>query len=133
MNPDLEIVPTHRDESFRAWVHDYPHSVAKWHFHPEYEIHLIQSSHGKMFVGDHIGDFGPGNLIVTGPNLPHNWVSELADGERVPSRDVVLQFSRDAIEKMVGAFSELQPVIELIDDGRAACSFPTASAATSRR
>ena len=65
MNPDLEIVPTHRDESFRAWVHD-PHSVAKWHFHPEYEIHLIQSSHGKMFVGDHIGDFGPGNLIVTG-------------------------------------------------------------------
>ena len=73
MNPDLEIVPTHRDESFRAWVHDYPHSVAKWHFHPEYEIHLIQSSHGKMFVGDHIGDFGPGNLIVTGPNLPHNW------------------------------------------------------------
>ncbi|MGU4704014.1 AraC family transcriptional regulator, partial [Burkholderia cepacia] len=45
MNPDLEIVPTHRDESFRAWVHDYPHSVAKWHFHPEYEIHLIQASH----------------------------------------------------------------------------------------
>lgn len=74
MNPDLEIVPTHRDESFRAWVHDYPHSVAKWHFHPEYEIHLIQASHGKVFVGDHIGDFGPGNLIVTGPNLPHNWV-----------------------------------------------------------
>ncbi|VWB16113.1 AraC family transcriptional regulator [Burkholderia lata] len=124
MNPDLEIVPTHRDESFRAWIHDYPHSVAKWHFHPEYEIHLIQASHGKMFVGDHIGDFGPGNLIVTGPNLPHNWVSELADGERVPSRDVVLQFSRDAIEKMVGAFSELQPVIDLIDDAARGVQFP---------
>ncbi|AKM43077.1 AraC family transcriptional regulator [Burkholderia contaminans] len=124
MNPDLEIVPTHRDESFRAWIHDYPHSVAKWHFHPEYEIHLIQSSHGKMFVGDHIGDFGPGNLIITGPNLPHNWVSELPDGERVPSRDVVLQFSRDAIEKMVGAFSELQPVIDLIDDAARGVQFP---------
>lgn len=88
MNPDLEIVPTRRDESFRAWSHDYPHTVAKWHFHPEYEIHLIQGSRGKFFVGDHIGDFAPGNLVVTGPNLPHNWISELGPGERVPSRGV---------------------------------------------
>lgn len=124
MNPDLEIVPTHRDESFRAWVHDYPHSVAKWHFHPEYEIHLIQASRGKMFVGDHIGDFGPGNLVIAGPNLPHNWVSELAAGECVPSRDVVLQFSRDTIDKIVDTFSELQPVVDLIDDAARGIQFP---------
>ncbi|WP_183159266.1 AraC family transcriptional regulator [Burkholderia pseudomallei] len=124
MNPDLEIVPTRRDESFRAWSHDYPHTVAKWHFHPEYEIHLIQGSRGKFFVGDHIGDFAPGNLVVTGPNLPHNWISELGPGERVPSRDVVLQFSRDAAEKMVAAFAELQPVLDLIDEASRGVQFP---------
>lgn len=69
MNPDLELVHTRRDESFRVWAHDYPHTVAKWHFHPEYEIHVIQASTGKFFVGDFIGDFAPGNLVITGPKL----------------------------------------------------------------
>ncbi|WP_323118996.1 AraC family transcriptional regulator [Burkholderia alba] len=124
MNPDLEIVHTRRDESFRAWVHDYPHSVAKWHFHPEYEIHVIRASHGKFFVGDYIGDFAPGNLVIVGPNLPHNWISELDENERVPSRDVVLQFSRQAVEKMMEAFTELQAVIGLIDDASRGVQFP---------
>ena len=60
MSPDLELVHTRQDESFRAWVHDYPHTVAKWHFHPEYEVHVITASTGKFFVGDFIGDFAPG-------------------------------------------------------------------------
>jgi hypothetical protein len=64
-------------------VHDYPHTVAKRHFHPEYEVHVITASSGKFFVGDFIGDFGPGNLVLTGPNLPHNWVSNLGAGEQV--------------------------------------------------
>jgi hypothetical protein len=59
MSPDLELVHTRQDESFRAWVHDYPHTVAKWHFHPEYEVHVITASSGKFFVGDCIDDFGP--------------------------------------------------------------------------
>ena len=38
---------------------------------------------GRYFVGDFIGSFEPGNLVLTGPNLPHNWVSMIAEGERV--------------------------------------------------
>jgi AraC-like DNA-binding protein len=124
MSPDLELVHTRRDESFRAWVHDYPHTVAKWHFHPEYEIHVIQGSTGKFFVGDFIGDFAPGNLVITGPNLPHNWISEIGERESVPSRDVVLQFSRDAAERMVAAFTELHSIVGLIDDAARGIQFP---------
>ena len=124
MNPDLELVHTRQDESFRAWVHDYPHTVAKWHFHPEYEIHVIRASSGKFFVGDYIGDFRPGNLVLTGPNLPHNWVTDSENGASVPSRDLVLQFSRDAVEKMVAAFAELSPVLSLIDLASRGIQFP---------
>jgi AraC-like DNA-binding protein len=124
MNPDLELVHTRQDESFRAWVHDYPHTVAKWHFHPEYEIHVIRASSGKFFVGDYIGDFRPGNLVLTGPNLPHNWVTDSENGAGVPSRDLVLQFSRDAVEKMVTAFAELSPVLSLIDLASRGIQFP---------
>lgn len=126
MNPDLELVHTRRDESFRAWVHDYPHTVAKWHFHPEYEIHVIQASSGKFFVGDFIGDFAPGNLVITGPNLPHNWISEVGERETVRSRDVVLQFSRDAVERMVAAFTELHSIVGLVDDAARGIQFPDA-------
>ena len=30
--------------------------------------------------------------MAVGPNLPHNWVSDLEPGEIVRNRDVVLQF-----------------------------------------
>ena len=126
MSPDLELVHTRRDESFRAWAHDYPHTVAKWHFHPEYEIHVIQASTGKFFVGDFIGDFAPGNLVITGPNLQHNWISEIGERETVPSRDMVLQFSRDAAERMVAAFTELHSIVGLMDDAARGIQFPDA-------
>jgi AraC-like DNA-binding protein len=122
MSPDLELVHTRQDESFRAWVHGYPHSVAKWHFHPEYEVHVIRASSGKFFVGDFIGDFLPGNLVLTGPNLPHNWVSD--DGAEVPSRDLVLQFSREAVERMVAAFTELSPLLAMLDQASRGLQFP---------
>ncbi|CAM2157507.1 HTH-type transcriptional activator RhaS [Pararobbsia alpina] len=126
MNPDLELVHTRKDESFRAWVHDYPHTVAKWHFHPEYEVHVIRASTGKFFVGDYIGDFAPGNLVMTGPNLPHNWICDTGEGVTVPSRDYVLQFSREAVERMVSAFPELQPVLGLLDEASRGIQFPDA-------
>ncbi|WP_413457416.1 AraC family transcriptional regulator [Herbaspirillum huttiense] len=126
MSPDLELVHTRQDESFRAWVHDYPHTVAKWHFHPEYEVHVITASSGKFFVGDFIGDFGPGNLVLTGPNLPHNWVSNLGAGEHVGARDLVLQFSRPFADRMLGAIPELSPLQDLLEGAARGLQFPDA-------
>ncbi|WP_299535386.1 AraC family transcriptional regulator [uncultured Herbaspirillum sp.] len=126
MSPDLELVHTRQDESFRAWVHDYPHTVAKWHFHPEYEVHIITASSGKFFVGDFIGDFVPGNLVLTGPNLPHNWVSNLGAGQQVAARDLVLQFSRSFADRMLGAIPELSPLQDLLEGAARGLQFPDA-------
>src|ERR1700748_3951541 len=91
VQPDLEWVAVPPDESFKVWSHGYPYRTVRWHFHPEYEIQLITTTSGKYFVGDHIGDFAPGNLVMTGPNLPHNWVSNVPPGERVDERCLILQ------------------------------------------
>lgn len=107
-------------------MHDYPHTVAKWHFHPEYEVHVITASTGKFFVGDFIGDFAPGNLVLTGPNLPHNWVSNLGAGRSVASRDLVLQFSRPFIDRLLGAIAELAPLQMLLDGAARGLQFPDA-------
>ena len=93
MEPDLEVVQIRRGESFTAWSHGYPFHTVRWHFHPEYELHLVVSTTGRYFVGDFIGEFEPGNLVLTGPNLPHNWVSDLPEGASIPLRGRVIQFS----------------------------------------
>ncbi|HAZ03235.1 MAG: hypothetical protein A2W90_08600 [Bacteroidetes bacterium GWF2_42_66] len=41
------------------------------HFHLEYEIAYIEESNGKLYVGNNIVDFEPGNLFIFAPRLVH--------------------------------------------------------------
>ncbi len=41
------------------------------HFHLEYEIAYIEESNGKLYVGNNIVDFEPGNLFIFAPKLVH--------------------------------------------------------------
>jgi AraC-like DNA-binding protein len=41
------------------------------HFHLEYEIAYIEESKGKLYVGNNIVEFGPGNLFLFAPKLVH--------------------------------------------------------------
>ena len=116
--PDLELVAVPRDESFKVWSHGYPYRTVRWHFHPEYEIHLITSTTGKFFVGDHIGSFEPGNLVMTGSNLPHNWVSSVPQETRVDERCLVLQFDAEFATRAIAAFPEFKRVEPLLDASR---------------
>ncbi|MCP3723403.1 AraC family transcriptional regulator [Paraburkholderia sp. CNPSo 3272] len=116
--PDLELVAVPRDESFKVWSHGYPYRTVRWHFHPEYEIHLITATTGKYFVGDFIGSFTPGNLVMIGPNLPHNWVSSVPHDEPVDERCLVLQFDADFIARAIDAFPEFRRVEVLLDASR---------------
>ncbi len=103
----MEDVAIRRGESFKAWAHGYPFHTARWHFHPEYELHLVVATTGHYFVGDLIGEFEPGNLVLTGPNLPHNWVIDVPAGETVPLRGRVVQFSEEFIADATAALPEL--------------------------
>lgn len=116
--PDLELVAVAQDESFKVWSHGYPYRTVRWHFHPEYEIHLITATTGKYFVGDYIGNFAPGNLVMMGSNLPHNWVSSVPHGERVDERCLVLQFDAAFIARAFEAFPEFRRVEPLLDASR---------------
>jgi AraC-like DNA-binding protein len=118
VQPDLELVAVPGDESFKVWSHGYPYRTVRWHFHPEYEIHLITATTGKYFVGDYIGNFAPGNLVMVGSNLPHNWVSSVQQGGRVDERGLVLQFDAGFVARATLAFPELKRVEGLLDASR---------------
>lgn len=129
MQPDLELVRIGEKESFKAWEHGYPFHTVRWHFHPEYELHLVCATSGRYFIGDFIGQFEPGNLILVGPNLPHNWVSELADDAVVPLRSRVMQFTEEFITRTIDCFPELAGTRQMFDRSRAGVLFSPETAA----
>lgn len=121
--PDYEVIVCAPEESFRWFVHDYPFYLAKWNCHPEYELHLIRSSTGTMMVGDYLGGFAPGNLVLTGPNLPHNWVSNIPPSEVVRERDMLIQFTPDFADRVARLCPELGSVRSLFDDAASGVEF----------
>jgi AraC-like DNA-binding protein len=44
-----------------------------WHFHVEMELTLFEAGEGTRFVGDHIGPFAAGDLVLLGERVPHYW------------------------------------------------------------
>lgn len=110
--PRREIIPPHPEHSFRVLRHDFPSEICGWGAHPEYEIHLITKTHGSFIAGDHIGTFSPGQVSIMGPNLPHDWVSDLPDGQVAVDRDAVIQFT----DEWICGCMELMPELLELDE-----------------
>lgn len=116
-DPVFENVAHDPRHSFYWHTHGFPSPLAQWNFHPEYELHLIRHSRGHYMVGDHAGRFGPGNLVLVGPNLPHVWFSDLDHADQViERRDVVVQFRGEWLESLMRLCPELRRVETLIQD-----------------
>jgi AraC-like DNA-binding protein len=47
-----------------------------WHAHSEYQLFVVLEGTGTRFIGDSIKSFKPGELVLTGPHLPHVWRSD---------------------------------------------------------
>lgn len=107
----------------RCLAHGFPTPLARWHYHDEYELHLIVASSGKAFVGDYIGYFQPGHLVLTGPRLPHNWISlDLPEGG-IPERDLVIQFAPEPIAQTAAHIPEMAEVLPLLERARHGIEF----------
>ena len=107
-----EVIPQDPRRSFRAFVHDYPTALARWHYHPELEIHLIRESSGTIIAGDFVGHFSAGQVTLIGAGLPHNWISDLGPGDVVKDRDYVIQFD---VEWLRGCQESIPELVELED------------------
>jgi AraC-like DNA-binding protein len=66
-----------------------------WHAHSEYQLFVVLKGTGTRFIGDSIRSFKPGELILTGPNLPHLWRSDEAyfkKNNSLKTRGIVIYF-----------------------------------------
>jgi len=113
LDPELELI----DRSSASVIyleHGFPSNLVRWHYHEEFELHLIVASSGKMFVGDYIGSFQPFNLVLTGPFLPHNWITGSQYKTSIPLRDRVIQFHQKTFDQSYRTFPETREIESLL-------------------
>ena len=120
--PEIQYVDR-ATESIVYLQHGWPSDLCRWHSHEEYELHLITATRGKAFVGDYIGDFKPGSLFLTGPNLPHNWVTDKVSNEEVDVRDMLVQFSHDSVMRLTQAFPEFREMTAMFELAKSGIEF----------
>jgi AraC-like DNA-binding protein len=79
----------------------------EWHHHPEYELTLTLNSRGHRYIGDDVGPYDDGDLVLIGPSIPHSWHSREAVDPTKPHVALVVWFTRDWVSQLTTAFPEM--------------------------
>lgn len=129
MRARLEDVQWGPDESFLVTGHDLPRFEVPWHFHPEIELTCIVEGEGDRCVGDHLGAFSAGDLVLLGPNLPHYWRSVQAGGKNRRARALVLHMRTTSLGPGFWELPECREWKQLLDSAPRGLCFDQATAA----
>jgi len=117
----LEKISHVRDRSFASFEYHCPRFDCPFHYHPEIELTLIVRSSGQRFVGDHVGRFAPGDLVLMGPDLPHMYVSDTKCSG--PAHSIVLQFLPGCLGSGFFERGEMKSIHRLLERSRVGLSF----------
>jgi AraC-like DNA-binding protein len=75
-----------------------------WHAHYEYQLFVVLKGHGTRFIGDSIKTFKSGELIFTGPHLPHIWRSDesyFSRNSHMQSEGIVIYFNANFLGEQI--------------------------------
>jgi AraC-like DNA-binding protein len=117
----LEKIWQAHDLSFSARESQCRRFNCPFHHHPEIELTLIVRSKGQRYVGDHIGRFAAGDLVLMGPDLPHMYINDAPIMGGAQSR--VLQFLPDCLGPDFFGLGELKLIRALLERSRVGLSF----------
>lgn len=98
-----------------------PHFDSDWHFHSECQLFVVLKGTGTRFIGDHVHPFKPGDLVFTGPNLPHLWRSdqEYFEGDsRLWTEGIVIYFPEDFLGNQFLEKNEMYRIRQLFAKAR---------------
>ncbi|MEM9918361.1 MAG: AraC family transcriptional regulator [Bacteroidota bacterium] len=93
MKPILEQITLGEKRSIVAFNYSDASFDAPWHFHPQHELTYIKESVGTKFIGDYVGPYEPGELVLLRSNLPHCWKNHAQKGRKAES--TVIQWNKE--------------------------------------
>ncbi|WP_140484834.1 AraC family transcriptional regulator [Flavobacterium sp. GSA192] len=96
MKAEYRSISPSLGSSFNTTLFEGKEFIASWHFHPQYELTYILGSSGIRYVGDNMGNFEYGDLVLVGSNLPHCWKTIGEQKEEV--RCIIVQWDEEMLE-----------------------------------
>jgi mannose-6-phosphate isomerase-like protein (cupin superfamily) len=61
-----------------------------WHHHPEFEITLVKRGGTERWVGDKLSPLKPGDLVLLGSDLPHDYRNDRGTGRRAKNVEAIV-------------------------------------------
>ena len=110
MNPKFEKVPLKDKKSILAFRFTAKNFDAPWHFHPQHELTFIEKSSGTKFIGDYVGAYEKGELVLLRSNLPHCWKNDT--NSKVISSSIVIQWNKGIYANV----PELEGMFQMLKD-----------------
>ncbi|UCS91754.1 AraC family transcriptional regulator [Echinicola marina] len=126
MKISIEKINTLAHQSFFVKEVNKPYFTAPLHFHPEFEILFILEGYGSRYVGDCIEAFGPEDLVLLGPNIPHLWQcdQEFYHGDlQLRSRAICIQFNLDFLGADFLVIPEMAKIQQLLQQANRGIRF----------
>lgn len=126
MKPIFEKFDTPDDQSFYLEEVVLPYFPDPWHFHTEIEILYIKEAYGTKYIGDSIGSFSPGDVVIIGSNTPHVWEShsDFLNPENIlMSSAIVILFLEDIIGKSFSGIPEFYRIKQFLDEAKRGIQF----------
>jgi AraC-like DNA-binding protein len=121
MKPQLLKVPYGPDHSFGVRKDMKPNINNRWHYHQEVELIHFHRGQGTQFIGDNIQQFGPGDIVLVGSNLPHFWKFEnynLSEHDEDKPYSTVIHFFENFIGERFLHLPEARPVKSFLEKAR---------------
>jgi AraC-like DNA-binding protein len=110
-------LPQEFDKSFIVFEEKGKFFPCPLHYHPEYELVLVNKSTGVRMVGDHIGYFDEGDLVFIGAAVPHVWINdtEYINGQAdTPAEAIVIHFVEDFLGESFFDVPEMQALKDFL-------------------
>lgn len=108
MKPILEKVPLGKKNTIIGFSYEDEDFMTPWHWHPQHELTYIDESVGTKFIGDYVGAYASGELVLLRANLPHYWKNTKQTDKHAKS--VVVQWNKNVIPNI----PELESVNHLL-------------------
>ncbi len=117
MLPGLEKIEANINHSFHINHLKTAYFPSERHFHPEVEILLIVQGTGTRYVGDSVERFIPGDLVMIGPDVPHEWCSDNNPDSAV-SEAIYILFNTEILGADFWNLPESKIILKIIRQSR---------------
>ncbi|WP_026461540.1 AraC family transcriptional regulator [Adhaeribacter aquaticus] len=113
----------------KAYIINYlddPFFDTNWHAHSEYQLFVVLQGTGTRFIGDNISHFQEGDLVFTGPHVPHLWRNDdfyFNRENKLRVKGIVIYFPEHLLSDSLLHKEEMLEIHQLFEKAKRGLSF----------